>query len=544
MQEKTITHGSLFSGSGGFDEAARMNGIKTLWCSEIEPFPLRVLKKNFPEAKQLGDISQIKGTKIEPVDIISGGSPCQDMSIAGNRDGLDGERSVLFHQQIRIVKEMREKTNGQYPRYMLWENVPGAFSSNKGEDFRSVLQAIASITGEEISIPRPPRGGQWSYAGAIMGRTYSIAWRTMDAQYWGVPQRRRRIYLVADFGGASAPQVLFERESLSWNPTQSRIERQAAAGDFEESIGISSRGGYAVENHPNDSRVGLSEDGKVQTLTGRMGTGGGNVPLVMEELKPYTCGNGQVAGLKLSEVAGTLDCKGGNPTCNQGGMAIVAFEPGAASRVGGHVYEDGKSGTLRANAGDNQQAVAIPIEGNGQRPSHKGDGYNETDKMYTLNATEQHAVAYGIDRAAFNQGQNAQFGIAIEEEVEPTMVAKGPNAVAQPMPEIEYIVRRLTPMECARLQGFDDDWTDDLIIENPDKNTLQFFMDAWLEHWAVIGRGKGIKKPKTEKEVIRWLSKEPSDSDKYKLWGNGIALPCAFHVFEGIIQILGGEPTA
>lgn len=625
MQEKTITHGSLFSGSGGFDEAARMNGIKTLWCSEIEPFPLRVLKKNFPEAKQLGDISQIKGTKIEPVDIISGGSPCQDMSIAGNRDGLDGERSVLFHQQIRIVKEMREKTNGQYPRYMLWENVPGAFSSNKGEDFRSVLQAIASITGEEISIPRPPRG-QWSYAGAIMGRTYSIAWRTMDAQYWGVPQRRRRIYLVADFGGASAPQVLFERESLSWNPTQSRIERQAAAGDFEESIGISSRGGYAVENHPNDSRVGLSEDGKVQTLTGRMGTGGGNVPLVMEELKPYTCGNGQVAGLKLSEVAGTLDCmhdaqivveptpkvlrmrsgkeggekgaliqdgkagtltahndqtlfqpiaygicskdsnamkssnpnsgfyeattsrtldcKGGNPTCNQGGMAIVAFEPGAASRVGGHIYEDGKSGTLRANAGDNQQAVAIPIEGNGQRPSHKGDGYNETDKMYTLNATDQHAVAYGIDRAAFNQGQNVQFGIAIEEEVEPTIVAKGPNAVAQPMPEIEYIVRRLTPMECARLQGFDDDWTDDLIIENPDKNTLQFFMDAWLEHWAVIGRGKGIKKPKTEKEVIRWLSKEPSDSDKYKLWGNGIALPCAFHVFEGIIQILGGEPTA
>lgn len=283
--QKTLTHGSLFSGSGGFDEAARMNGIKSLWCSEIEPFPLRVLKKNFPEAEQLGDISQIDGGRIAPVDIISGGSPCQDMSIAGNREGLDGSRSTLFHEQIRIVKEMREKTDGKYPRFMVWENVPGAFSSNKGKDFRCVLEEIIRISEPGVSVPRPPRGGgRWSYAGTIMGDGYSVAWRTFDAQYWGVPQRRRRIYLVADFRGECAPKILFECKSLSWNPTQSRLQRQGTAGDFGEGSPFANqtRGAIPVENHPNDSRVGICEDGKCQTLTSRMGTGGGNVPLLME----------------------------------------------------------------------------------------------------------------------------------------------------------------------------------------------------------------------------------------------------------------------
>lgn len=221
----------------------------------------------------------------------------------------------------------------------------------------------------------------------------------------------------------------------------------------------------------------------------------------------------------------------------------MVFELGAASRLGDHVYEDGKSGTLRANAGDNQQAVAIPIEGNGQRPSHKGDGYNETDKMYTLNATEQQAVAYGIDRAAFNQGKNAKFGIAIEKEREPTLVAKGPNAVAHEVKvrnEVEYIVRRLTPLECCRLQGFPDNWADGL-VENSSKADMKYWKKVWLEHWAVIGRGRGINKPKMEKEIARWLEKEPADSDKYKLWGNGIALPCAYYVFEGIKEATIGK---
>ena len=364
----------------------------------------------------------------------------------------------------------------------------------------------------------------------------------------------------------------------------------------------------------------------MQTLTERMGTGGNNVPILLETPKCMReragCPGGGKGPLIQDDVAGTLvanndqavfqplafglcskdsnamksdnpdsgfyeaetsrtlDCKGGNPTCNQGGIVVVeqktyamqgfgdykesdkasclkerdykdstdliVFEPGAASRVGSHIYTDGRTGTLRARPGDNQQAVVIPIEGNGQRPSHKGDGYNETDKSYTLNATEQHGVAYGIDRAAFNQGKNAQFGISVDEELSQTLVAKGPNAVAQQTiieRIIEYIVRRLTPMECARLQGFPDDWTDNLTEDAATKD-IRFWTDVWLEHWALIGRPKGVKRPKTEKQVKKWLETELSDSDKYKLWGNGIALPCAYHVFEGIKQVLSGETAS
>ena len=192
MMEATI--GSLFSGSGGFELAASICGIKPVWASEIEPLPILITKKNFPDMKHLGDIGYIRGDKIDPVTIISGGSPCQDMSIAGQRAGLDGNRSGLFRQQIRFVKEMR---NGDIkrgrtgkdirPRFMVWENVPGAFSSNKGEDFQAVLQEIAGIADETATVPLPPKS-KWAEAGCIMGDTFSIAWRTLDAQYWGAPR--------------------------------------------------------------------------------------------------------------------------------------------------------------------------------------------------------------------------------------------------------------------------------------------------------------------------------------------------------------------
>ena len=156
------------------------------------------------------NICNINGAEVEPVGVIIGGSPCQDLSVAGKRAGLDGERSGLFMEQIRIIKEMRDATNGISPRYMVWENVPGAFSSNKGEDFRIVLEETAKIADETAIIPRPDKG-KWTNAGAIMGDGWSIAWRVFDAQFWGVPQRRRRIALVADFGGQSAPEILFER---------------------------------------------------------------------------------------------------------------------------------------------------------------------------------------------------------------------------------------------------------------------------------------------------------------------------------------------
>lgn len=180
--------------------------------------------------KHLGDITLIRGDEIEPVDCIIGGSPCQDLSVAGKRAGLSGERSGLFMEQIRIVKEMRNRYGKL--RYMVWENVPGAFSSNSGEDFRIVLEEIAKIADESAVIPRPPKG-KWSYAGCIMGDGWSVAWRTHDAQFWGVPQRRRRIALVADFGGESAPEILFERDGMSGSPEAGGATQEGAAGGAE-----------------------------------------------------------------------------------------------------------------------------------------------------------------------------------------------------------------------------------------------------------------------------------------------------------------------
>ena len=178
----TLTLGSLFDGSGGFPMGGLIAGITPVWASEIEPFPIRVTTKRFPFMKHYGDISQMDGGKIEPVDIITFGSPCTDMSIAGRRAGLDGKQSVLFYQAIRIIQEMRDATHGKYPRYIVWENVPGAFSSNCGEDFRCVLEAICSVKDSSISIPRP--AGKWTKAGEILAESYSLAWRVLDAQYW------------------------------------------------------------------------------------------------------------------------------------------------------------------------------------------------------------------------------------------------------------------------------------------------------------------------------------------------------------------------
>lgn len=210
--DKELTLASLFDGSGGFPLGGMLAGIKPVWSSEVEPFAIRVTTKRLSKVKHYGDITKIKGNEVEPVDIITFGSPCQDMSIAGKRAGLDGSRSNLFYEAIRIVKEMRCATNGEKPRYIVWENVTGAFSSNKGDDFKSVLDEICKVKHQEMSIPKPTK---WEQAGTIMGDDFSIAWRVFDAQFWGVPQRRNRIYLVADFGGNSASKILFESEGLS-----------------------------------------------------------------------------------------------------------------------------------------------------------------------------------------------------------------------------------------------------------------------------------------------------------------------------------------
>ena len=226
-----LTLGSLFDGSGGFPLGGLISGIAPVWASEIEPFPIRVTTKRLPFMKHYGDVSRMDGGSIEPVDIITFGSPCQDMSIAGKREGLDGNRSGLFYEAVRIIKEMRCATNGKYPRYIVWENVPGAFSSNKGEDFRCVLESVCRIADETVSVPSVKK---WQSAGSIVGDGYSVAWRVLDAQYWGIPQRRKRIYLVADFAGGSAGKILFESEGVSGYTPQGFRPWQGVAGAFAE----------------------------------------------------------------------------------------------------------------------------------------------------------------------------------------------------------------------------------------------------------------------------------------------------------------------
>lgn len=207
--------GSLFDGSGGFCLAAALNDIKPVWSSEIEPYCLKVTALRFPNTKQLGDITKINGAEIQPVDIITFGSPCQDLSVAGNQVGIkDGSRSSLFFEAIRIIREMRDATANDFPRYAVWENVPGAFSSNKGEDFRAVLESFVKICGGGYTVPLPDKG-KWKHSGLIVDDGYSIAWRMLDAQFWGVPQRRKRIYLVASLRDECAGEILFEQEGVS-----------------------------------------------------------------------------------------------------------------------------------------------------------------------------------------------------------------------------------------------------------------------------------------------------------------------------------------
>lgn len=261
--------GSLFDGAGTMPFAGSLCGIETLWSSEIEKFPLAVTAKRFPRVKQLGDITKIDGSKIEPVDIVTFGSPCQDLSIAGKREGLKGERSGLFMEAVRIIKEMRHETERRAdepirPRYAVWENVPGAYSSNGGEDFRAVLEELCRVVDPGVHVPRPA-GGRWKPAGAIVGAGFSVAWRTLDAQYWGVPQRRRRVWAVADFGGHRAAEILFKRDGVQ--------------GDFE-----------ACEEAWDGSRP--------ETRRGA-GVAGRTV---------FAIGNGQAAGTGLHDTVESLNC--------------------------------------------------------------------------------------------------------------------------------------------------------------------------------------------------------------------------------------------
>ena len=640
MNKEPMTLGSLFDGSGGFPLGGVLCGITPIFASEVEPFSIRVTSKRFPQMKHLGDISTIHGAEIDPVDIITFGSLCQDMSVAGKRSGLDGSRSCLFYEAIRIVKEMRCKTNGQKPRYIVWENVPGAFSSNSGDDFKAVLEAVASVKGD-YAVPCPPKG-KWTGAGEILGDDFSIAWRCVDAQFWGVPQRRRRIYLVADFNGGCAGKILFESEGLFRNLEASVCPWKRTAGTSEEGasatgIALNDQGGNRMdvtegytstlraeahhppcvmesagfctehsagsrgigyeeekaptlragvvpatvyENHSQDCRYTGPLD-VAQTVLSTFGTGGNNQPFVVENPKTLKirsgCEGGGKGALIQDNLSATLSCNNDQTLFVPKAYGICSKDSNSMKSANPHsgFYTADTSRTLDGNGGNpscNQGGIAI-VEGNGSRPSHHGNGYAESEVMYTLNTVDKHAMAYGIDRAAFNHGRNAQYGFAVEEETQPTMVAKGPGAVAAPTfssskasfftsaeeelantlvatdykdpplvndtdDDLEYIVRRLTPTECARLQGFPDWWCDDLDTKVPSEEELARWADIFETHRKIMGTSG---KSKTKKQIFKWLQNPHSDSAEYKMWGNGVALPNVVYVLTGIVYYTQNE---
>ena len=663
-----LTLGSLFDGSGGFPLGGLISGITPVWASEIEPFPIRVTTKRLPFMKHYGDISQMDGGKIEPVDIITFGSPCTDMSVAGRRAGLEGQQSVLFYQAIRIIKEMRCATNGKYPRYIVWENVPGAFSSNGGEDFKAVLEAVIGVAEPDTQVPMPEKN-RWPYADCYMGDGWSVAYRVLDAQFWGVPQRRKRIYLVADFAGGRAFDILFKSEGVSGYSAEGFRSWQRTAGSAADCTGTASlclndQGGQRMdvtddvtatlraeahhppcvlesagfctehssksrsigyeeetsptlragvvpatvyENHSQDTRYTGPID-TAPTVSATYGMGGNNQPFVVSEETPKTlkirsgCEGGGKGALIQENKSATLSCNndqtlfepcnwdgqqtaptltahnaGGNqrmPDKNHFNCVLQAYgicskESNAMKSDNPHsgIYEADTSRTIDGNGGNpgcNQGGIAVvesyaiqgSMIGRDDKNGPQGDGINE-DVSFTLNTVDRHAVytmttgsfaqvsegkaptvlardykdptavCYGIGRDTFNQGKNAKFAPTFEPELQPTLVAKGPGAI-----QSGYTVRRLTPTECARLQGFPDWWCDDLGIAEPTMADIQYWYDVFETHRRIMGSST---KPKSLKQIAKWLRDPHSDAAKYKMWGNGVALPCVVFVLSGIV---------
>ena len=457
-------------------------------------------------------------------------------------------------------------------------NVPGAFSSNKGADFQSVLEEVCSVKGYEIHTPRPER---WANAGEIMADDFSLAWRVFDAQYWGVPQRRKRIYLVADFAGGSAGKILFESEGVSGYTPQGFRPWQGTAGTFAEGAGASGcvclndqggsrmdvtedvaatlraenhghppcvmgAAGFCTEHSAQARGIGYEEETSPTLRTGTVpaavyenhsqdtrytgpletaptvmstyGTGGNNQPFVVET--PKTLNTHDIGEARCNELAvrvygicskdsnamksenpksgfyeastsRCLDANGGNPTCNQGGMAVVALQ-----------------GSMIGRADKN---------------GPQGSGVNE-DVSFTLDAADRHAVAYCMTTGTYTQ---------MLKEQSPTLMArdyKDPPVVNETEPE--YIVRRLTPTECARLQGFPDWWCTGLETDEPSEEEIEFWTEVFEIHRSVMGKSS---RPKSRNQIIKWLKNPHSDSAEYKMWGNGVALPNVYFVLSGIV---------
>lgn len=545
----------------------------------------------------LGDITKIHGDQIEPVHCITFGSPCQDLSIAGRRAGLAGERSGLFMEAVRIIKEMRRATHGSYPVVAVWENVPGAFSSNGGEDFRAVLEELARVEQPDAIIPRPPRGGRWSKAGAIAGNGWSLAWRQLDAQYWGVPQRRKRIALVVDFAGGRAGKILFERESVPGHPDKSIPTWKEIAGLTANcptgndsvvggTIPINTQIATRYISMGERTGLGIGEDGDpaytlqakhehgvcyciAGNIVDRADTAGANGLGAKEEvgytlntidrhavaysINPLSSNSMKSAnpysGFNETNVSKTLDCSDANPTKNQGGLAIVqpvpiqdktgTLSPGAhaGSYNGQDAYNDmlvrcriidampfdttqitsPQNGSrpcwgdpchpLAASAHTPSAVVKVyDARGNGNGkvvPTITGD-HERRVTDYTAIVTEPEDCLTPWDNQARRiYSENGTFpALAAREKA-----GQNQQSVLTET-EIRWIVRRLTPTECERLQGYPDGWTD---------------IGEWVDT-----KGKKHK---------------PADSPRYKALGNSIALPQWHWIVRKMKQYLPADAT-
>lgn len=532
--------GSLFDGSGGFPLAGAIHGIKPVWASEIEAYPIRVTKARFPNMEHLGSVLDVKGDQIAPVDIVTFGSPCQDLSVAGKQKGIhEGERSSLFFEAVRIAKEMRarDRATGRSdvdvrPRFLVWENVPGAFSSHQGEDFRAVLEALGGIAQDGVSIPRPPKG-KWEHAGCVVGDGWSIAWRLYDAQYWGVPQRRKRIYLVADLASERAGEILFERESLCGDPVEGGEAREGIANDAQGSVG----GGctaFHLQQDPINGNVSPCIGGQhqatvgvVAAFKGGQGAKAGGIGYqedVAPTLTHTPSGTQGAPDVVYPTVARTLTAEHDASPCVDRGqnMLCYALKGNAIDRntaQNGRPWSDGASYTLDAT--DRHGVVhsldcrnmrgQFEISGTLQAKPNGGQSLNYQnpviydttqitsplkysnpkpgDPCHPLAAQQHPPLAI----AAHDMRGFGDYGDGLTGSTLKARDYKGATDLVIERQERRYIVRRLTPLECCRLQGFPDWWED------------------------------GV---------------EGSDSARYKMWGNGIALPCAADVLGRIAKEL------
>lgn len=504
--DKRLTLGSLFDGIGGFPFVAVLSGVIPIWAAEVDPACVAVTKQRFPNMKHLGDVSEINGAKIPPVDIITFGSPCQDLSVAGDRKGLkhvdngsdETTRSGLFIDAIRIVYEMREATSGRYPAYIVWENVEGAFNSRGGRDFQTVLE---KITKTDIPVPQ---SGKWAKSGVVRGRGICAAWRLLDAQYWGVPQRRKRIYLIGSFGTDSAAEILFECDSVQRYLAPRKEQTQTAPAVVGKSIGRTS------ETLCYDARG--NGDGIISpTITGDHNNRVTDyTTLVMQSTGFHGQNSITAAGVEMrKEQSPTL-------TTTKNTDVVYAIGNGQTAQMGHH------------------------------------DLTYAPDCMH-----DRQTVIYTIDRAAFNQGENALYEPRISDDgINSTLVAKVPGAVAYGVDcrnvkeneelfptlqakenggislnfygavmyklylSLKWIVRRLTPRECERLQGYPDDWTVLPKISEMSDEDYEFYKEIFLLDKAV--RGKAIAKEPDKKQLIRWYNGLDNDGARYRMLGNSL----------------------